>query len=71
MQGKLIIKAYVLLKPVDEHGREVGKWVTVLTQHALNLESADLAATEFISLNSHLGTCGINATFVPYPTNIF
>jgi Xaa-Pro aminopeptidase len=71
MNGKLVIKAYIALKPTDELGRQFGKWATVLTQHGLDYDRANVAATDFIAINSHLGTNGISATFVPYTKGIY
>ena len=71
MKGKLIIKAYIALKPTDDLGRQYGKWTNLLIQHGLDSEAAERVATDFVVLNPHLRTNGIHAEFIPYPKAIY
>ena len=71
MKGKLIIKAYVALKPTDDLGRQYGKWANVLIQHGISQDTADKVATDFVALNPNLGANGIHAEFIPYPKAIY
>ena len=58
--GTLRIRTYFTLA-VDEHGRESGKWLTVLTRNAVNRRDAGLIFDNIKSL--HPSNPHICATF--------
>ena len=68
--GKLVIKTHVSLSPVDQHGRQSGKWVTLMTQHGLSYEEADTAGREFIKNNERF-TDQIFAQWIPYAQHVY
>lgn len=68
--GKLVIKTYVNLSQPDQHGRQSGKWVTLMTQHGLSYEEADTAGREFIKNNERL-TIQLYAQWIPYPQHVY
>jgi hypothetical protein len=49
--GKLKIQMFVNLNSEDLHGRQTGKWVTLLTRYGLTLEESEETAKEFMKWN--------------------
>lgn len=70
INGKLVIKTYVNTSAVDQHGRQSGKWVTLMTQHGLNYEEAEFAGREFTKNNERL-TVQLYVQWIPYPQHVY
>ena len=68
--GKLVIRTYVNHNQPDQHGRQTGKWVTLMTQHGLSYEEADTASKQFIENNERLSK-ELFAQWIPYPQHIY
>jgi hypothetical protein len=80
--GKLAVKLYINTKPEDKHGRQTGKWVTLMTEHGLTQPEAKQAADQFMMYNSQLRAVGIDtggnrrshelhAEWTPYMQHIY
>jgi hypothetical protein len=49
--GKLKIQMFINLNSEDFHGRQTGKWVTLLSRYGLTFEEAEETAKEFMKWN--------------------
>jgi|LauGreDrversion4_2_1035121.scaffolds.fasta_scaffold98846_2 hypothetical protein len=69
--GKLVIKTYINHNQPDQHGRQSGKWVTLMTQHGLSYEEADTAGREFIKNNERFSGTELFAQWMPYAQHVY
>jgi hypothetical protein len=67
--GKLVIKSFVNHSAEDSKGRRSGRWVTLLTEHGLDKENAQLVARDFATNNPTFKE--MQAEFLPYSQHIY
>lgn len=72
MYGKLKIQMFVNLNSQDIHGRQTGKWVTLLTRYGLTLEESERTTREFLQWNPNLKPNQlITSQWIPKTEHIF
>lgn len=69
--GKLVVKTYINHTAPDIHGRQHGRWVTLLTQHGLSYDEAEAAGKQFAELNAKFNNEELYAQWIPYPKPIY
>jgi hypothetical protein len=67
--GKLVIKTFINHSPDDSHGRRSGRWVTLMTEHGLDNERAQVVAKDFAINNPMFKE--MHAQFLPYPQHVY
>jgi hypothetical protein len=64
MYGKLTIKTFVNTDNPDRHGRQTGRFATLITRYGISREEAEEYARNFADMNTNIPSRSMHVTWV-------